>query len=104
MEFTLVRADGSQEIIWIEPGRKALSAMQNFVGGLVEIVKCPVGRLMILNEEGKIECLPLNPMATAIYGSLVDYIVGDVLLVDEKAFIEWDKKCWEGQGPFGPDF
>lgn len=38
---------------------------------------------MVINEEGKLENLPLNELATAIYQKQVcegDFIVGDVLI------------------------
>ena len=46
-----------------EPDYKAVS---KFVGGMVECVTFPNGDLLLLNEEGKLMGLPLNPEATCI--------------------------------------
>ena len=47
-----------------EPDYKAVS---KFVGGMVEVVQFPNGDLLLLNEEGKLMGLPLNPEATALW-------------------------------------
>ena len=54
-------------------------------GGPIQMVATKDGRIMILNEEGKLTGLPLNKKATELYkyGSH-DPIVGDVLVCDEK--------------------
>ena len=49
-----------------EPDYKAVS---KFVGGMVECVQFPNGDLLLLNEEGKLMGLPLNPEATALWRS-----------------------------------
>ena len=49
-----------------EPQYKAVS---DFVGGMVECVQFPNGDLLLLNEEGKLMGLPLNPEATALWRS-----------------------------------
>jgi Domain of unknown function (DUF3846) len=62
-----------------------LPELQAIVGGYIEAVRVPGGgaRLMFVNEEGKREGLPLNPIATRlVWPSLQfdDYIVGDVIV------------------------
>ena len=47
-----------------EPDYKAVS---KFVGGMVECVQLPNGDLLLLNEEGKLMGLPLNPEATTLW-------------------------------------
>ena len=60
----------------------SLEEAQKFVGGWVETVPFPDGSLLIINEEGKLENLPLNPLATALwhkhYGP-TDQIVGNAI-------------------------
>jgi hypothetical protein len=54
------------------------------VGGYFELVYATDGRMILLNEEGKLEGLAMNEKATALYGNPNDYIVGDVLVCDDK--------------------
>ena len=63
----------------------SLEEMQGVVGGLIEIIDTPDGKqIMVLNEEGKLEDLPFNMIATGIavkdFGLVGDYIAGDVLV------------------------
>lgn len=48
--------------------KPTLKEMQEFVGGYIELVHLRDGRQMIVNEEGRIHNLPLNPEASALYG------------------------------------
>ena len=80
---TLYRTNGTQEQVAPQNGTSFdLKEMQGYVGGYIEIVESPDGRLIVLNEEGKLERLPLNRAATAIYADPHDFIVGDALVVD----------------------
>jgi hypothetical protein len=60
-----------------------LAEIQALVGGLVEVFPLGDGDIMVCNEEGKLEGLPVNVEATIIfrrtYGP-VDTIVGDVVI------------------------
>ena len=47
-----------------EPG---LKSAQEFVGGYIECITFPNGDVLIVNEEGKLMQLPLNPEATALW-------------------------------------
>lgn len=60
-----------------------LEELQEMVGGSIEIVFLERGKMMVLNEEGKILGLPYNAKADAIYNSNFDQLVGDVLYCDE---------------------
>ena len=61
-----------------------LEELQKYVGGLIEIVRTKDGKPMIINEEGKINDLPINQKATAIYPyNEYDFIIGDVLICQE---------------------
>lgn len=67
----------------------SLQEVQAIVGGYVELVRLWDGRIMLINEEGKLEGLPLNAEATRLF--LVerdgyDVIVGDALVCDNDQF------------------
>jgi hypothetical protein len=60
-----------------------LGELSSFVNGYVQIVTLKDGRLMIMNEEGKIDGLEQNDTATNLAKSVLfhgDYVVGDVLV------------------------
>lgn len=62
-----------------------LEEMQGYVGGYIEIVGLNDGRLLVVNEEGKLDGLPINRGATAIWEAnhgRTDIIVGDALVCD----------------------
>ena len=75
-----------------EPDYKAVS---KFVGGMVECVTFPNGDLLLLNEEGKLMQLPLNPEATALWRATFtkdkyafghdDFVVGPAILIKKDA-------------------
>jgi hypothetical protein len=44
-----------------------LKSAQEFVGGMVEGISFPNGDYLIVNEEGKLMGLPLNPEGTALW-------------------------------------
>lgn len=67
----------------------SLQEVQAIVGGYVELVRLWDGRIMLINEEGKLEGLPLNAEATRLF--LVerdgyDVIAGDALVCDNDQF------------------
>ena len=85
MSTSLYRTDGT--IVPIAPSgvRWTLEELQGLVGGYIEAVSTIDGRIMIVNEEGKIQkpMLPLNIEATRIYRhGRVDPIVGPAVVVD----------------------
>ena len=68
----------------------SLSELQGYVGGYVEIADLRDGRLMVVNENGLSEGLPLNPLATAIFQEQTgsdEYIVGNVLICDAEQIL-----------------
>ena len=79
-----------------EPRYKEVS---KFVGGMVECVQFPNGDLLLLNEEGKLLNLPLNPEATALWRATFtkeeysfgydDFVVGPAILIKAKALKRW---------------
>ena len=76
-----------------------LKAAQEFVGGYVEGITFPNGEYLIINEEGKIHNLPLNPEATTLWRSTFtkdkyaygydDFVVGPAILIKKKALKRW---------------
>lgn len=73
-----------------ENGRNfKLAQLQEIVGGLIEILRLDGGKIMVINEEGKIRGLDYNKKATDIaYASdaLIpgDCIVGTVLVCESR--------------------
>lgn len=75
VEVLLLRADGSQDVL----NDDSLPVMQKAVGGLVEPVELPSGGLLLVNEEGLLQNLPVNPLATFLAGFP---IVGDAVFME----------------------
>ena len=81
-----------------EPNYKEVS---KFVGGMVECVQFPNGDLLLLNEEGKLMQLPLNPEATTLWRATFtkdkyafgydDFVVGPAILIKKQALDSWAK-------------
>lgn len=76
----------SYELVKPKGKTYSLEELQKFVGGYIEIVRLAYGKLcMVVNEEGKTNHLPINPIATRLFNVLTwsspyDYIVGNVLI------------------------
>ena len=76
-----------------------LKEAQEFVGGYVEGISFPNGDYLIINEEGKLIGLPLNPEATALWRATFDndnyitgrkdFIVGPAILIKKQALKNW---------------
>jgi hypothetical protein len=86
----IIKANG--EVIETSPKNGtdySLEELHDVVNGYIEIVSSKDDReVMVVNEEGKLEGLPLNPKATYWHETHTnlpfDYIVGDVLICDKK--------------------
>ena len=76
-----------------------LKTAQDFVGGMVEGITFPNGDYLIVNEEGKLMGLPLNPEATALWRMTFtkqnyvigydDWVCGPAILIKQKALKNW---------------
>ena len=76
-----------------------LKAAQEFVGGMVEGITFPNGDYLIINEEGKLMQLPLNPEATTLWRATFtkdkyafgydDFVVGPAILIKKDAQKIW---------------
>lgn len=66
----------------------SLDELQKIVGGYIDIINLTESQIMVLNDEGKLNGLPINEEATKLfrtaYKGTNDYIVGDVLVCDTK--------------------
>ena len=77
-----VKANTDQDqfkIIDDEKNTPSLKEAQDFVGGMVECITWPNGDLLIVNEEGKLIGLPLNPEASLLWKITFDndnYVTG----------------------------
>jgi len=61
-----------------------LVELQDLVDGFIEIVPAKDGRLIVINEEGKLKKLPMNTKASLLLERPnSDFIVGDVLVCDK---------------------
>ena len=72
-----------------------LKQAQDFVGGMVECITFPNGDLLIVNEEGKLMQLPLNPEGTLLWRMTFtkdkyatgydDFVVGPAIYIKKHA-------------------
>lgn len=62
-----------------------LAELQGLVGGYIETYRTRAGKWILLcNEEGKLQSLPVNETATYLFmQNPCDYFAGDVLLVED---------------------
>lgn len=71
------------EEIWPEDGNLfSLTQLQQVVGGYIELIYLPHGKIIVIDEEGKLKRKPLNAWATAFAKLPVDLVVGDAVLID----------------------
>jgi len=79
----LFKASG--EIVDVRPAKGrffSLKELQGFVGGYIQIVPTPSGRVLVCDDDGKRKAYPVNVAATKEYYPEHDTIVGDVLICD----------------------
>ena len=98
--FKSANTDQSQ-FNYIDDEKKtpSLKEAQDFVGGYVEGITFPNGDYLIINEEGKLKGLPLNPEATLLWKIAFDndnyitgrkdFVVGPAILIKAKAVNHW---------------
>lgn len=90
----LIRANGTATLVLPQNGTDfSLEELQGFVGGFIEIIRPPSNRgaILVVNEEGKLNGLPANELATEMWQQYADPrslrmgdgVVGDVLLCHE---------------------
>jgi hypothetical protein len=68
MEQTKINTNETEfKIIKDKKDEPDLQSAQLFVGGYVECIQFPNGDLLLVNEEGKLMNMPLNPEATTLW-------------------------------------
>ena len=86
MEPKLIQPDGRESPYPPANGKDyTLEEMQTAVGGMIELVRLGSDGMMVINEEGKLEHMPVNPTANALahqYHAIFedDVIVGPALV------------------------
>lgn len=85
---TLYKTDGTSEEVTPKNGKDfKLDELNAFVEGFIEIVRLKGGKILVINEEGKLEGLKFNDKATELYQKAhgpVDVIVGNALYCDTR--------------------
>ena len=99
MKDTINTTAAEFKIIEDSKDEPTLKAAQDFVGGYVEGITFPNGDYLIINEEGKLMGLPLNPEATALWRATFDndnyvtgrkdFVVGPAILIKKDAQKIW---------------
>ena len=87
------------KIIDDEKNTPSLKEAQDFVGGMVECITFPNGDVLIINEEGKLIGLPLNPEASLLWKMTFDndnyvtgrkdFVVGPAIYIKKGALKNW---------------
>ena len=83
---TLFQPDGTERDVRPANGRDfTLAELQGFVGGYIEVVysynrRRQRGKILVIDEEGKLKGLPVNARASEIFSSPFEVIVGPALL------------------------
>jgi hypothetical protein len=86
MEATFIPVDGKIRKVTPANGKTFnVQELQSFVGGYIEIIPtaAKVSAMMVINERGKLEKLPVNVIASSVWSEVVgeaDYIAGPALL------------------------
>ncbi|MGH9238791.1 MAG: DUF3846 domain-containing protein [Vicinamibacterales bacterium] len=82
MALLMIPGHAAREVVPANGHAFTLDEMQAFVGGYIEILRLPDGRALVINEEGKLRGLPLNPEATVLAAPRIapDFIVGPALV------------------------
>ena len=79
----VIKPDGTVKMQEIGNGAADLSVLQSLVGGYIEVVSVANSDFfLVVNEEGKLQGLRVNPIATAVYGT-VDVIVGTAVMLKD---------------------
>ena len=99
MELKVNTTEQEFKIIEDNKDEPDLKTAQDFVGGMVECITFPNGDVLIVNEEGKLMGLPLNPEATLLWRMTFDndnyvtgrkdIVVGPALYIKKHALGNW---------------
>ena len=99
MELKHTTTAAEFKIITDQKDEPDLESAQSFVGGMVQGIEFPNGDYLIINEEGKLMGLPLNPEATTLWRATFtkdkylfgydDFVVGPAILIKKDALKRW---------------
>jgi len=80
----IIKSSGKVEEVTFKGKKPKLEELQGCVGGYIECVYLKDGKVLVVNEDGKMLGLPQNEKATSIIveQGRYDFIVGDALLID----------------------
>lgn len=87
MSDVLVKSSGMmREIAPLNGKHYTLQEITHYIGGYMEIVHVGNGKVLIMDEEGKIKGKLPNRTATGwlLTEGINDWIAGDVILIDRK--------------------
>ena len=87
LKNSIIRPGGLIEKISPQGEFYTLKEMQELVGGLIQMIRIPGNRTIVLNEEGKLLGLDFNLTATSLYKGYLfegDYLVGNILVIEDK--------------------
>ena len=84
----LIKPDGTVTTVYPRDGKEfSLEELQGLVAGYIEHVLTRTGKHMFINEEGRLQNLQLNPIATFLYRcyspATGNAIVGNALVCEE---------------------
>lgn len=80
------KTDKTKETVVFKGQHATLEEMQAIVGGYIQIIYLKDNNVLVVNEEGKMNNLPYNELATSEWISraenVSDFIVGNALLIN----------------------
>jgi hypothetical protein len=80
-----ISSNGTVDVVTFKSSFVSMEELQNAVKGHFEFVYLPNNMILVVNEEGKLNNLPINEIATSFVMPIIkDIIVGDVLLINGK--------------------
>ena len=88
---TLYETNGNVREVTPHGAAWALEELESIVGGRHELLRTVDGRVMVINDTGKVQkpMLPLNVLATRIYvHGRRDPVLGPALVVDSRTELE----------------
>lgn len=88
MKLAVLNLDGRVSYVEITNKEMLLATLQSIVGGYIEVLTLTEDKVLIMNEDGKLEGLPVNKTATGLlriaYRGSNDMIAGTAVLMDRK--------------------
>jgi Domain of unknown function (DUF3846) len=80
-----ISSNGMVDVVFFKSTYVSMEELQSAVNGHFEFVYLPDNLILVVNEEGKLNNLPINEIATSFVLPIMnDIIVGDVLLIKGK--------------------